>query len=93
MIMLGAILCETFPGICELYYEWLQCEQDPDECAAKFEQMQTAVIQFCEEYPDACTAMFAQMQTQAIQYCEQYPDECQEAFEAWVESLDEDMEE
>jgi hypothetical protein len=34
------------------------CIGSPDECAATFEQLQTAAIQICEEYPDECQQAF-----------------------------------
>jgi len=30
------------------------CEENPDECAATFEQLQLAAIEFGEEYPEEC---------------------------------------
>ena len=68
LCILGCVaLCyNTLSGVCALPY--LACTEDPDECAATWEQMQTTVIQFCEDYPE----------------------ECQQAFDTWVESLDEE---
>ena len=31
---------------------------NPDECAASFEQLQLAAIQFCEKYPEECQQAF-----------------------------------
>jgi len=30
------------------------CIDNPDECAATLEQLETAAIQICEEYPEEC---------------------------------------
>jgi hypothetical protein len=34
------------------------CEENPDECAATWEEMQLTAIQICEEYPDECQEAF-----------------------------------
>ena len=34
------------------------CEENPDECTATFEQIQTAAIQFCEASPQECNDLF-----------------------------------
>jgi hypothetical protein len=44
----------------------------------------------CADNPDGCVATFEQMELTASQFCEQYPEECQQAFDAWVESFDEE---
>jgi hypothetical protein len=31
-----------------------ECEEHPEECAARWEQMQVAAIEYCEAYPDEC---------------------------------------
>ena len=36
----------------------LSYNENPDECAATWEQMQFAAIEFCEEYPDECQEAF-----------------------------------
>jgi hypothetical protein len=46
--------------------------------------------QGCTENPDECAATVEQLQTTAIQFCDQYPEECQQAFDSWVESLEEE---
>jgi hypothetical protein len=43
----------------------------------------------CTENPDECAATFGQFQLAAIEFCEQYPEQCQQAFDTWVESMDE----
>jgi len=61
------ILCIPFYSIVCIYPcgAWclppkiLQCRaENPDECAATFEQMQLAAIQFCEESPEVCQQAF-----------------------------------
>lgn len=49
--------------------------------------------QACTESPDECATTFEQMQMSAIEFCEEYPVECQQAFDTWVESLEEEAEE
>ena len=34
------------------------CEDNPEECAASFEQIQLTAIQICEEYPEECQQAF-----------------------------------
>jgi len=46
--------------------------------------------QACAENPDENAATFEQMEIEAIEYCEEYPDECQQAFDTWIESLEEE---
>ena len=52
----GAALlsCSTLCGV-ELP---MSCAENPDECAATYEQLQLAAIQFCEEYPEECQEAF-----------------------------------
>jgi hypothetical protein len=52
----GAALlsCSTLCGV-ELP---MSCSENPDECAATYEQLQLAAIQFCEEYPEECQEAF-----------------------------------
>jgi len=50
----------------------------------------TAISEFCEENPDECVATWEQMQTVAIEYCETNPEECQQAFDIWVEGIEEE---
>ena len=47
--------------------------------------------QACADDPDECAATLEQMQSAAIQFCGEYPEECQEAFETWVDSLEEEV--
>jgi len=35
-----------------------ECSENPDGCAATYEQLQLAAIQFCEEYPEECQEYF-----------------------------------
>jgi len=47
----------------------------------------------CEIFPPNAVERnptFEQMQIASIEYCEQYPEECQEAFEAYVDSFEEE---
>ena len=55
---------------------------DGSDCSA-------ATSQICEDNPNECTATWEQMQLSAIQFCGENPGECQEAFDVWVESLEE----
>ena len=34
------------------------CEDNPDECAGKWEQFHLAAIEFCQEYPQECQEVF-----------------------------------
>jgi len=34
------------------------CMENPEECAAMYEQMQTQFIELCEEYPEECQEYF-----------------------------------
>jgi len=43
----------------------------------------------CTDNPNEC-AVSSEYYQAAIQFCEDYPEECQEAFDSWVESLDEE---
>jgi hypothetical protein len=45
--------------------------------------------QNCTDHPEECAAVFVYYQKEATQLCEEYPEECQQAFDAWVESLEE----
>ena len=42
------------------------------------------------ENSDLCSATWEQMQLAAIEICEEYPEECQQAFDAYLESLEEE---
>jgi len=44
----------------------------------------------CTENPNGCAPTLEQMQIAAIEFCNDHPQECQQAFDAWVESLDEE---
>ncbi len=46
--------------------------------------------EYCGEDPEECAAMYEQFQIAGIEFCEEHPEECQEAFDTWVESLDEE---
>ena len=35
-----------------------KCINNPDECAATYEQMQLTAIELCEEYPEECQEYF-----------------------------------
>jgi len=52
----------------------------------------SSTSQDCAGNPDECAATFEQQQTAVIQFCEEYPEKCQQAFDAWVESLDTEAE-
>jgi hypothetical protein len=66
------VFCQVFAGRCM----YLLCPS----CIL-------ATSQDCENDPDKCTAMSENYQA-AIQLCNEYPEECQQAFDAWVESLE-----
>ena len=57
LCMGGCVLVCTGPLI-ESCPSSLECADDPAECAATWEQMQTTAIQICEEYPEECQQAF-----------------------------------
>jgi len=50
----------------------------------------TEANQTCTDNSDERAAMYEYYQDAAIQICEEYPEECQEAFDTYIESLDEE---
>ena len=46
--------------------------------------------EYCAEDPEDCAVMYAYYQQEVAQLCEEYSEECQEAFDTWVQSLDEE---
>ncbi len=52
----GAALL-TCSTVCGVEFP-MSCTENPDECAATYEQLQLAAIQFCEEYPEECQEAF-----------------------------------
>jgi len=45
-------------GIVQATEDSQMCLENPDECAATYEQLQLAAIDFCEEYPEECQQAF-----------------------------------
>lgn len=65
-------------ALCPACFPWI-CPSDG----------QVDISQLCEEYPDQWAVAFEYYQNASIPFCEEYPEACQEAFDAWVESLEE----
>ena len=60
LVFLCAVACafSLCKPICDQTGAYQDCTENPDECAATYEQLQLAAIEFCNEYPEECQEAF-----------------------------------
>ena len=55
MLACGVVCLSPWAEVCP---SSLACAENPEQCAASFEQLQLAAIEFCDEHPEECQQAF-----------------------------------